>query len=599
MTHAWDCKNLIEWTNLDLQNETIKVSNPDTVLPHGLTSVPDFLTEEEASSLLNELDQYHWNMEGFAQKKRVQRYQVKSDDLPERLEQLMIRFQAQTNLQPQHVIVEEYPFQAATRTTTNAVVTTFESNLQECDPQDSFFVGQIAIACPAVEHLNRPRKRLAECWQLESPNHWTDIRMDPRTLFLKTDEALLDWRNRLTRSPECDPDDKVVIVKFYNLPEDEPRVVVPPVKPDMDRLEEMPPLDQILTLIVTTSPIKSHPSTEVLERTFDTFAFGGPEFMKCRKVIVCDGLRVQDGSVTKKHSNAKQALRNGIATSLQADNYTEFKTRLAQLCQEATADSPFCNTTIEELTTRHGYGFALRHALRNCVTTPYVCVIQHDRTFMRTTPMEKAVKAMWHHPRVKYIGVSMRSNLIYRDIFMSKYGKPAHDDLGQLVLRLPELVVDAAKYGPDSESVQSMTVPTEKLRTNLESVKETYMASAHNAGQREWLIDNPLPEGRHQMTLTPTIFWYDNTHIVETAHYRDFIFNPQFKMVARGGFVEDKTSPVIAKAVERLGLAAGHEKFGCYLLDDHSGFFFNGHLDGGSYIPQAEKERQFGVTSES
>jgi hypothetical protein len=53
---------------------------------------------------------------------------------------------------------------------------------------------------------------------------------------------------------------------------------------------------------------------------------------------------------------------------------------------------------------------------------------------------------------------------------------------------------------------------------------------------------------------------------------------------------------VIAKAVERLGLADGHARFGCYLLDDHSGFFFTGHLDGGSYISRAEKERQFGKT---
>ena len=60
-------------------------------------------------------------------------------------------------------------------------------------------------------------------------------------------------------------------------------------------------------------------------------------------------------------------------------------------------------------------------------------------------------------------------------------------------------------------------------------------------------------------------------------------------MVARGGFVEDKLSPVITKSVERLGLKDGHAKFGCYLLDDHSGLFFTGHLDGGAFITTSER----------
>lgn len=598
-SHPWDCKQLIEWVDHNLHGETVHVSNLHAVFPEGLTCIPDFMTEEESMSLISELDLFQWNWEGFAQRRRVQRYDVESDDLPERLEHLLIRFQTQTKRRPQHVLVEEYPFQAATPSNTSAVVTTFES-LHE-PPQDDCFVGQIAVACPAVEHLNRPKRRLPDCWQLQSPNHWTDIRMDPRTLFLKTDQALWDWRRQLTRSPECNDDDKVVVVKFCTLPSESEDIIdaIPVVSHDNNRAELMPSLDQVLTIVVTTSPIKSHPSTEVLERTFDTFAFAGAEFMTCRKVIVCDGVRVQDesGSISKKHANVKQALRNGIATSVQAKNYAEFKTRLRQLCQEAPDHSPFFNTHVEELPTRHGYGFALRHALRHCVATPYVCVIQHDRTFMRPTPMLEAATTMWHNPRVKYIGISMRSNLIYREIFVSKYGKAAHDDLGQLILRPPELVVDANKYGPNSESVQKMAIPTEKLRANLETVKETYMYSAQNAGQRQWLLENPMPEGLHQMTLTPTIFWYDNTHLAETAHYRDFIFNPVFRMVAKGGFVEDKASPVIAKSVERLGLAAGHERFGCYLLDDHSGFFFTGHLDGGSYISKEEKEQKFGVTN--
>ena len=98
-------------------------------------------------------------------------------------------------------------------------------------------------------------------------------------------------------------------------------------------------------------------------------------------------------------------------------------------------------------------------------------------------------------------------------------------------------------------------------------------------------------DGSHQLSLTLTLFWYDNTHVCKTSHYRDFVFEPKNHMVARGGFVEDKTSPAIVRNVERLGLREGHSRFGCYLLDDHSGYFFTGHLDGGSYMTREGKIR--------
>ena len=110
----------------------------------------------------------------------------------------------------------------------------------------------------------------------------------------------------------------------------------------------------------------------------------------------------------------------------------------------------------------------------------------------------------------------------------------------------------------------------EKLTRNLLTTAQNYRGSAQFATEQEWLKENPVPPDKHQLSLTPTIFWYDNTHICETAHYRDFIYNNQFKMVNHGGFVEESVSPILVKNVERLGFAQGHNRFGCYILDDHS-----------------------------
>jgi len=582
---------------------------------------------------------------------------------------------------------------------TNWSVTTFEAdNVCGCTSQGGSggcnsssssssnscgcYVAQLTIGLPSVQRINKPKLRDVECWDLASSDHYAKFVMGSRSLTVKRGEVLNQWRNRVDvpiptdenntgssgagpgRNSNQNHGGRSVVLTFRCINEQQ---TTNDHQPQQQRhgqgviaFDEMPPLSDLLTIIVTTSPIKSNPSTELLKKTFDTFHHAGHEFAyDCRKVIVCDGCRVLDDGdddtnassnnekkdsgtcnggdekkedwddpgpgartgavgkggeksgnsrrISRKHSNVKQALRNGIATKSQAERYEGFKEALRQVCEDANSHnddaesgtsrkmSPFRNTEVVELPTRHGYGFALRHALRHYVETPYVCVIQHDRTFMRMTPLKNVVLSMMNNPRrIKYVGCSMRSNLMYRDIFVGKYGKTAHEELGRIVLFPPELRMDPSLYGPEvpAERIQVYgphVSNVDKLHKNLRSLAENYKKSTQNQGYINDVPDDDVGDGLHQLSLTPTLFWYDNTHIVETAHYRDFIFNEKYRMVARGGFVEDKLSPVITKSVERLGLAAGHAKFGCYLLDDHSGLFFTGHLDGGAYITTAER----------
>jgi len=493
-----------------------------------------------------------------------------------------------------------------------------------------------------LQNWNLPANREAVCWQLRSPLHWTDVRLRTNTAIVKQSELLRDWRSSrvLTTSPNIAGNMRVL--KFYSLAKNSPANAVVDEdfsfgyvpSPDdenqrIKRLQEpMPPLKDLLTIIVTTSPIKSNPSTEVLERAMQTFELGGAEFAyECPKIIVCDGFRTQENGadeqlvasgleakVTRKHNNAKQAMRNGIVDRDQADNYRQFKRNLRDRCLAAAARSVtdgceapndvFRTATVVELEERHGYGFALRHALRHCVATPFVCVIQHDRTFMRPTPVYETVKAMWRHSKIKYVGFTMRSNLMYRDLFLGKYGSgpQQEEEWNSMVLHVPELRVSASEYGPDSASTRAMTVGSEKIRKSIASLVSNYRtshqaATAQPAGpqaeeENGSAAATPLSlHEQQQLTLIPTLFWYDNIHICDTKHYRDFIFHEPFKMVARGGFVEDKLSPVIKRTVERMGLRDGHSRFGCYLLDDHSGMFFSGHLDGGSYVTEEQRKK--------
>ncbi|KAL3938916.1 MAG: hypothetical protein SGBAC_006259 [Bacillariaceae sp.] len=597
----------IDWKTISLGDETdtaITASNGALVVPKGLHKIDNFITKEDARDVLAGYDRKRFTWEGFEQRRKVSRFKD-LNSLPKGIEKVMQKFIQQTGRKPTEVAVEEYPKNQLHKllSTDNATVSTFETSTKFDyeENSDDYFVAILPICASVVQYINRPKIRRPDCWELSSENHRGGILLEKLCLYVRTDEFLFEWRSRMsTLGPDENGDQPIIFLKFYCLPEEnlseteqlEDSIFGYTASEELDRPEEMPPIEDILTLIVTTSPIKSNPSTELLERVFDTFPKGGHSFAyKCRKVIVCDGCRQRNETTTKKHNNFKQAMRNGIVNGDQFEKYTRFKHNLKKLCSSAREDSVFWNTSVEELGTRHGYGFALRHALLECVSTPYVIVIQHDRTFMRHTPIEATLRTMWHnHRQVKYVGMSMRSNLMYRDQFGSKYGRSYMEAMKTCILKSPELQVDGTIYGPEGATLDNMDYGGQpRLRQNLEALVETYRASMSHADHQDWLASNPIPSGKAQMSLIPTFFWYDNVHICETTHYRDFVFHPTYKMVVRGGFVEDKLSPVIRKAVERMGLVQGHARFGCYLLDDHSGMFFTGHLDGGTYLTKEKK----------
>lgn len=190
---------------------------------------------------------------------------------------------------------------------------------------------------------------------------------------------------------------------------------------------------------------------------------------------------------------------------------------------------------------------------------------------------------------------------------MSKYGRRSYDIVKKSMIQRPkQLLLPNTIYGPNGQSCQEIflnsNINNPKVKENLLSLQKTYMSSECYQAHKEWLQfdqqqqecpvrnDDNNKNAMTQLSLIPTLFWYDNIHVAKTSHYRDFVFNNRSKMVAKGGFVEDKLTQVMVRQVEKLGLVEGHSLFGCYLLDDHSGFFFTGHLDGGRYMSEKARE---------
>ena len=94
------------------------------------------------------------------------------------------------------------------------------------------------------------------------------------------------------------------------------------------------PLASLLTVIVTTSPIPTHPSTSLLEETIASLrAHGGAGADTVRIVITCDGYKVREESKP----------RSGVVDADLADRYEE---RCAawwaeECCMRAWRDSTF------------------------------------------------------------------------------------------------------------------------------------------------------------------------------------------------------------------------------------------------------------------
>ena len=99
----------------------------------------------------------------------------------------------------------------------------------------------------------------------------------------------------------------------------------------------------------------------------------------------------------------------------------------------------------------------------------------------------------------------------------------------------------------------------------------------------------PRPHGPVQ--LVPLLQWYDSTHVCTTQYYRDFVFAPEPRRVAPGGFIEDRMAALQLADLLAAG-RAGHAIYGTYLL--HAAEAQVSHIDGKHFMTEAQRrERGF------
>ncbi|KAI1212113.1 uncharacterized protein F4807DRAFT_387993 [Annulohypoxylon truncatum] len=270
------------------------------------------------------------------------------------------------------------------------------------------------------------------------------------------------------------------------------------------------PVSSQLTVIITTSPTPSAPSTELISAILSSFRSHCSLLLSCRVIVVFDTYdriathaRLKKGQVTpdgaRTFDDYKRNVRKLILKEFRQDDSEENlveghgEAEFGHSAVEANFVSFLTSQTVDEQVTfiepakRLGFGLAVRSALR-LTTTPFVWVQQHDWPLVSDITLEPLLDIMRRsesdeNTPVKYI--------CFPSIRLLSYADSAH------VTHFPMLKGLTASLKRDFVMESGVSVP-----------------------------------------LTPMFFWHDKPHLASTQHYLSRVFPTRLSM-SRGAFIED------------------------------------------------------------
>lgn len=287
----------------------------------------------------------------------------------------------------------------------------------------------------------------------------------------------------------------------------------------------------LLTLIITTSPTPSAPSTDLLSAAFQSYQAHCPELLRCPIVVVFDTYeqvvpvsRLKKGQVTpagaRDYNAYKENVKNLVTktfahdaagakrwtTSEEEAEYGSPRTSPVPLVLNTTSDGSVAFIEAKE---RLGFGLAVRSALR-ATHTPFVWIHQHDWALSALIPLPSILDVMQQSANdetapIRYVCLPSQR--------MVHYATSNH------VEKFPALKSLTAALQRDFPSTRGPDVP-----------------------------------------LTPLYFWHDKPHIADRKHYLARVF-PSTLAITRGAFIED-TIGHRARDQMKAGLWA---KWACWL----------------------------------
>ena len=325
-----------------------------------------------------------------------------------------------------------------------------------------------------------------------------------------------------------------------------------------------------LTIIITTSPIKSHPSTELLDDTIGAFKLvDGLD--DCDKIIMCDGYNiVEDGKV---------AFKKAKVTAETIVNYTKFKDTI----QKKALCNMYKYTTINEQNARNGFAKNIKIAL-DLVKTPYVMIVQHDQLFARNVDIHSIINSMKLNSDINYVGMISNSDNdeVSRRLNSKNYEKFMNDIQTEIN---KDIKFDYHKYNGLS-FVYAPLFKENKVDFSLN--KDSSKMSITNLILDYHKIKFGLP-------LMFLVFWYDKTHICRTEFYKKFIFDNIHTNYKTGqsmrvtDFIEDSVGFIEMENIKYNGICS-FKNYGSFVLYDNMTSPAITHSDGRKFLTEEETQ---------
>jgi hypothetical protein len=300
-------------------------------------------------------------------------------------------------------------------------------------------------------------------------------------------------------------------------------------------------IGDLLTLIITTSPTPSAPSTELLSQILTSFREFCPELSHCRLILVLD---------TYDHISSTARLKKGHVTAEGARNYAAYKENAKRLILEEYApdrkdhrledlledydEAEYGSTAYAQQTNavplaitktederilfveplqRLGFGLAVRSALR-LTRTPYVWIQQHDWALVSDIPLRPVLSIMQQHAQ-----------------------QPAAtglDDFETVKVPVKYVCFPSVRMVEYAKSDHVMLFPALRALTNLH--KQNFSVVVKSDDEKAGGLGGAA--NLQKIPLTPLFFWHDKPHVAETAHYLSRLF-PDRAALPRGAFIED------------------------------------------------------------
>merc|ERR1719410_2990660 len=163
-----------------------------------------------------------------------------------------------------------------------------------------------------------------------------------------------------------------------------------------------------MSVLITTSPVPSNPSTMMLEAVLGSFS-RAEGLAECPLVIVCDGYRYSQKSTWKA----------GRVTDDAAWRYERYLENLEAMLESGKLPK---GTQLVILEGHNGQALAVKAGLAH-VNTPLVCVHQHDLEFMFDFKLHRVLDALESPDNdVKYVGMPLLVNIHYEACAWQHHG---------------------------------------------------------------------------------------------------------------------------------------------------------------------------------